>query len=172
MQGKGALVFLHGAGGNGREMRSFLESIPLHNFGHETFGSILRRWDIELYTPTAKERRYSACYNDYMNVWFDRSPKFEEEGMATAEDIDGVDQSIDLIKNFIQEIEQTRPFDFLILGGFSMGGGLSLHSYRRDIHPKLQAVFSLSSWASDPSALYTDPLSIHRNVPLLMLHGI
>lgn len=171
MQPRGALVFLHGSGGNGSDTRSFLESICLPSYRHDTFASVLRSWNIELYTPTAKVRKYSPCYGEKMNVWYDRSARFQEEGLATAEDIDGVDQSIEYIKNYIHEIEETRPFDYLILGGFSMGGGLALHSYRRDIHPKLESVFCISSWASDPSAIFKDPLSSHRGAPLLMLHG-
>lgn len=171
MNGKGVLIFLHGSGGNGSEVRSYLESLPLPKYGYNTFGDVLSSWNIDLYTPTAKERRYSACYGERMNVWFDRSENFQEEGLATAEDTAGIDQSIDFLRNYIRDIEKSKPFDYLILGGFSMGGGLALHSYRREIHPKLQAVFCISSWASDPSALFRDPLSSHRGLPLLMLHG-
>lgn len=171
MIGRGALLFLHGSGGNGSEVLSYLQSLPISSFQYQTFGRVLETLNIDLYTPTAKVRRYTAMGGERMNVWFDRSANFITEGLSSEEDVYGIDQSIDFLRSHIDRIHQENPFDYLILGGFSMGGGLSLHSYRKEIHPKLQAVFVLSSFAVDSSGLFNEPLSSHRNLPLLMLHG-
>lgn len=168
---RGALLFLHGSGGTGSELQGYLESIPLKDFGFETFGDILRAWNVTLYNPTSRVRRYTPLGGQKLNVWYDRDANFMTEGMNTAEDTDGIDQSIADLKKYISDIEQRSPFDYLILGGFSMGGGLSLHAFRHLIHDKLVAVFAMGSFASDPSALYRSPLSVHKSLPLLMMHG-
>jgi predicted esterase len=171
MLGKGALLFLHGSGGDGREISTYLASLPLLNFQARTFRQILDDLDIDLYTPTAKERPYSPIGGDYMTVWFDRSPRFMIEGLNSPEDTSGIDESLGFLKSYVEKLDHQKHYDYYVLGGFSMGGGLSLHAYRYPIHPKLQAIFCISSFAVSESAIFKQEISNQKHIPLNMMHG-
>lgn len=171
MTGKSALFFLHGSGGDGKELRSFLQQMPLRQFQHKSFGDVLTEYNFDLFTPTAKVRRYAPMGGEKMSVWFDRSPSFVSEALNSCEDTEGMDASLQYIKSLVDEAVSKQSYDNIFFGGFSMGGGLSLHAYRTQIHPDLRGVFVISSFAVNNSALFQQPLSPHRNVPLLMMHG-
>jgi len=171
MYGRVALIFLHGSGGTGAETRGFLESLPIPKFQYNTFREVLDSLSITLFTPTAKERKYSAAYGERMNVWFDRNPRFQIEGMNGSEDLAGVDVSINAIANMIRNIEEDEPYDHYILGGFSMGGGLSLHALRKSISPKLRGVFCMSSFAPHNSSILKELTLQGKSIQLMMMHG-
>ena len=81
---KTCLIFLHGSGGNGDEIRSFLEFAPVSQFNFSTFKHMIDGSLIDLFTPTAPLNFYSPSQVP-MNVWFDRSKYFALEGLETKE---------------------------------------------------------------------------------------
>ena len=92
------LIFLHGSGGNGPELRSFLDSVPLKEFGMKTFFNIAAEKRIDYLCPTAIERPYSPAMGEQMNVWFDRSSNFIREGTNDAvEDLEGANTSVNQV---------------------------------------------------------------------------
>ena len=109
MKATTALIFLHGSGGNGPELRSFLESAPIKDLGYQTFrhfldnGISLGSGDvskIDLFTPTATRNNYTPMDNEKMNIWFDRSRNFIELGVNDKEDINGAEKSVNKVNRF------------------------------------------------------------------------
>jgi predicted esterase len=88
------VIALHGSGGSGSELRMVFEAVPLQQFHGHTFRQVADLSSTELCTPTAPERPYRPCLNERMNVWFNRSADFMTEGMDSAEDLAGVDESL------------------------------------------------------------------------------
>lgn len=52
---------------------------------------------IQLNTPTAAKRPYTAAGGESMNVWFDRTPQFLSLGLDDVEDSAGSNQSIEQV---------------------------------------------------------------------------
>jgi predicted esterase len=177
MFGKCCLLVLHGSGGNGREIREFLEEYPIDSQNMQTFHQLMDSIDCDIHTPTSKVRRYSAAGGERMNVWFDRSPRFQREGLDSEEDTDGVTQSIRELCSYLLEIEGKHHYDHYFLGGFSMGGGCNLHFLRDNLLPhvianKVRGMFTMGSFLVQKSAVMTQTLlSRAKDIPIVMLHG-
>lgn len=139
-------------------------------FNMLTFRQVLDSMAVDLYTPTAAERRYTAAGGERMSVWFDRTSNFMGEGLKSVEDLKGADASMDAMAALISQI--AADYDHIIFGGFSMGGGLTLHAYRRALSPNLRGVFTMGSFLVDGSAVLKGDLIQHyETIPLLMMHG-
>lgn len=164
---KVALLFLHGSGSSGMELRGFLESCRLPALNLRTFRQVLEQIGVDLFTPTAPTRSYSPAGGEEMNVWFDRSRNFIQEGLNSKEDSLGTDKSLAFISNFMKE--KCSDYDHIILGGFSMGGGLALHALRSPPSPKLAAVFAMGSFLVSSSEVYN--CTSLGKLPVLMMHG-
>lgn len=164
------LIFLHGSGGDGIELRSFLQVFRLPSYNMQTFRQVLDSMGGDLLCPSAPSRPYSPAGGERLHVWFDRSPSFVREGMSSDEDTSGMDESFEQIKRVIAQ--QESSYDHIILGGFSMGGGLALCAFRKELSPKLRAVFTIGSFLVNKSAvLQGDGIAAHAQIPLLMMHG-
>ena len=87
------LIFLHGSGGTGRDIRDYLD-LPLDAFQHRTFGEVAEMANIDIITPTASERPYTPMNREPTRGWFDRSPNFIQLGCDDVEDTHGVNESI------------------------------------------------------------------------------
>ena len=143
---KSALILLHGSGGTGKNFRNWLlfEKFQLpHTI---------------CYFPTAPLRRYSftRCRS---NVWHDRT-SLDLDG---EEDKEGFAQSTKYVHDLLDQIAQelNLPSNKIALGGFSMGGGLSLYSGL--LYPKkLSSIIAMSSFLYSSSSLYSQ-LSNLRN---------
>ena len=116
------LIFLHGSGGNGPELRSFLDSAPLKEFGMKTFFNIASEKSIDYLCPTAIERPYSPAMGEQMNVWFDRSSNFIREGTNDAvEDLEGANTSVNQVlhnrlplSSFLRQLRYSTNFFIII----------------------------------------------------------
>ena len=114
------------------------------------------------------------------HVWHDRW------GLAhdAAEDAAGLAATGRDLRGVIKELrEEGLGDDRIVLGGFSMGGGTSLHTVF--CHPEghedsllgLGGVFSMSSWVTTQSAMWTTLAQQHeaggpaRFPPALITHG-
>ena len=101
MKRKCAIIFLHGSGGDGRDLKAFFESVPIPSLDFLTFREAAMQREMEIITPTARLRPYSASGGSSMRVWFDRSPLFMARGIDdTFEDVRGTDSSIELVMIF------------------------------------------------------------------------
>lgn len=167
--GKICVFFLHGSGSSGADISHFLNVAALPEFEHRTFRQISDSMNIDIITPTARTRPYSAFGGMQSNVWYDRSPSFMALGLDDTEDRAGVDSSISAIIEKVREIEHN--YDHLFIGGFSMGGGLALHALRQQGLSKLRGVFSLGSFLVHNSAVFNVSKGHLASVPVLMMHG-
>jgi predicted esterase len=166
---KTAIVFLHGSGSSGLDLRQFFESVPLENFGYETFFSVLTQSSMNLFTPTAENRRYTAMGGERMNIWFDREYNFLNAGMNGDEDLYGIDRSFSQLLLLIEDLE--TKYDHIFLGGHSMGGCLCLHAFRKKLSSKIVGVFSVGSFIVHSSDLFKTNTQLNSDLPLLMMHG-
>jgi predicted esterase len=169
MLGKVCLLFMHGSGSSGNEIRTYLESVSIPKLGFKTFRQAADSFDIEIVTPTADLRPYTAMGGELMNVWFDRSPSFISNGLNEVEDTTGADRSISKIMSKLEQIHMN--YDHIFIGGFSMGGGLAMHALRKDCPPNVRGLFVLGGFLVQNSAVITGTLGNTAQVPLLMMHG-
>ncbi|XP_045467796.1 lysophospholipase-like protein 1 [Harmonia axyridis] len=150
-----SVIFLHGSGDTGRGVLDWVK------FLHKNFSSP----HIKFLFPTAPTRPYTFIGGEPSTVWFDRyklTPEVPEH-----------DESINMIQNEIKKIidEEMKigvPLNRIVIGGFSMGGALSLHMAYRFL-PGLAGVFALSSFLNNGSEVYKAIKSLET--PLFMCHG-
>ena len=95
---KTLLVFLHGSGGTGPEIRSFLHSIQVEKHAMQTFHSLAKARNIDYVCPTANIRRYTPAMGERMNVWFDRGVDFQRKGLNDLEDLEGANTSVNQVR--------------------------------------------------------------------------
>jgi len=176
------VIFLHGSGGNGGELRQFLSVVPLgEKQGYRPFVDVLGSQNMDLLTPTAVSRAYTPFDEAPSTVWFNRAADFLSKGAEDVyEDVEGANKSFDQVNQLIEE-NQDR-YDHFFLGGISMGGCLSLHGLRRQglLNPKVRGIFSMGSFLVNNSIVFKDLSTWHSSlpngdgvsgVPVLMMHG-
>ena len=149
-----ALIFLHGSGSNGTELNHYLSCIPLgDHFHHDTFYQTCEKRNIQIFTPTAQKKPYSPALRMPMNVWFDRSSNYLEFALEDEEDESGVENSIQTIRSIVSAME--ADYDHIFIGGFSMGGGLSLHFLRKKygLSKKVRGIYTIGSFILNKSCI-------------------
>jgi hypothetical protein len=80
------LVYLHGAGSSGDELRDFLRFAPLETLDGRTFRDALAELNVELLCPSAAWRKYTLAGGQMARTWFDRrelSPSGPEVSSST-----------------------------------------------------------------------------------------
>jgi predicted esterase len=163
------LIFLHGSGSCGSDIKTYLDTVPLPDFEYRTFTQVAQSLSLHVVTITARSRRYSPLGGEECNVWFDRSPFFQREGMNDVEDSKGVEESLAQLMSTAHNVYS--GYSHLFVGGFSMGGGLALHALRKGGPPNLRGIFAMGSYAVQRSALVNGPLGTNASLPVLMMHG-
>ncbi|KAG6457977.1 lysophospholipase-like protein 1 [Manduca sexta] len=154
------VIFFHGSGSCGKDMKEWVR-LMVKNFSFP---------HIKVLYPTAPLQPYTPAGGMPSNVWFDRediSPQVKEKLDSIAQIEKEVRQ---LIKN---ENLAGIPSNRIIVGGFSMGGALSLHTaYRWDRN--LAGTFAFSSFLNQNSVVYQELKAANAGTklpPLLQLHG-
>lgn len=168
------LLYLNpGSGGNGREIRGFLESVPLKEFDYKTFAQVLIDRNIDLVTPTSSMRPYMPCGGERMNVWFNRAPTVFRNGpLDTYEDVAGTNESMTQILDHVRSVS-TR-YSNVFIGGLSMGGGLALYLLSSPLPESVRGIFSMGSFLIEGTSLFQQPRPggfENNRVPVLMMHG-
>ncbi|XP_023941095.2 lysophospholipase-like protein 1 [Bicyclus anynana] len=151
------VIFFHGSGGTGSNMKEWVDILAKNfSFPH-----------IRILYPTAPLQPYTPAEGDMSNVWFDRidiHPKAPE----ALESLKKIEADI---KNLVKsENNAGIPNNRIIVGGFSMGGALALHTAYRWM-PDLAGVFVFSSFLNENSVVYQDLKKYSNHVPLLQIHG-
>ncbi|XP_020664125.3 lysophospholipase-like protein 1 isoform X1 [Pogona vitticeps] len=154
-----SVIFLHGSGDTGQGVRDWIKQVLNQDlcFQH-----------IKIIYPTAPARPYTPMRGSWSNVWFDRY-KISPDCPEHTETIDSMCQTLtglidDEVKNGIRK-------NRILLGGFSMGGGMALHlAYR--YHPDVAGVFVLSGFLNKNSAVYQALKKDGKEFPeLFQCHG-
>ncbi|OXB77929.1 UNVERIFIED_CONTAM: hypothetical protein H355_015215, partial [Colinus virginianus] len=123
---------------------------------------------IKVIYPTAPARPYTPMKGATSTVWFDRY-KISNDCPEHIESIDSMCQGLTDLINY--ETKNGIRKDRILIGGFSMGGGMAMHlAYR--FHQDLAGVFALSSFLNKDSAVYEALKSNESVLPeLFQCHG-
>ena len=161
MSGKPTVVFLHGSGDTGPGIRAGLKQIG--------FLKALESAGVHVETPSAKPIPYRLAGNQLSSVWFDRY----DLPPTSKEHIESVENSCAQLEALVDQIVSSgTPADRIVVGGFSMGGGISLQYGFRSKH-KLAGVFALSSYVTNEAAVYKliGKKAKEELPPVYMRHG-
>ncbi|KAG6929153.1 lysophospholipase like 1, partial [Chelydra serpentina] len=138
---RASVILLHGSGDTGPGVRAWIKQVLNQDlvFQH-----------IKVIYPTAPARPYTPMRGALSTVWFDRW-KISNE---CPEHIETIDSMCQVLTNVIDdEVKNGISKNRIILGGFSMGGGMAMHlAYR--YHQDVAGVFALSSFLNKTSAVY------------------
>ncbi|CAK9089825.1 Lysophospholipase-like protein 1 [Durusdinium trenchii] len=160
--GSAAIVFLHGSGDSGTGFKRYLDAVDPELLEE------LQSQEVQTFWPDSEAQPYTLAGGMVMPIWYDRS------GLppSAPEKTDSVERSVQRLMQLIQEVEAAGvPPKRIVIGGFSMGGGIALQLALR--HPEaIAGAFVLSSFMCDDAAVYerlqTPELT---KVPILMMHG-
>lgn len=120
--------------------------------------------------PTAPVQKYTPLGGEYSNVWFDRK--------AVSIDAHESRQSMASIYETVNEMLKREtdgcgiPAKRIIVGGFSMGGCLAMHTGYH-LNQSLGGVFALSAFLNSNSIVY-ESLDANKSTELpklKMFHG-
>ncbi|XP_077195791.1 lysophospholipase-like protein 1 isoform X4 [Paroedura picta] len=130
-----------GAGDTGQGIRAWIKQVLNQDWSFQ---------HIKVIYPTAPARPYTPMRGSMSTVWFDRY-KISNDCPEHIETIDSMCQ--DLTSLIDDEVKNGIRKNRILLGGFSMGGGMAMHlAYRR--HQDVAGVFALSSFLNKNSAVY------------------
>ncbi|XP_005185607.1 lysophospholipase-like protein 1 [Musca domestica] len=157
-----SVIFLHGSGDNGANLIEWIRLLLGRNleFDH-----------IKIIYPTAPLQPYTPNGRQLSNVWFDR----DSISISAPENRSSMEGIYGAIHQIIQnEVASGIPLKRIIVGGFSMGGALALHTGFH-LNTGLAGIFACSSFLNHDSVVY-DSLLKHAtkttDLPhLLMFHG-
>ncbi|XP_032041457.1 lysophospholipase-like protein 1 isoform X1 [Aythya fuligula] len=136
-----SLIFLHGSGDTGQGARTWIKQILNQDMAFQ---------HIKVIYPTAPARPYTPMKGTFSTVWFDRY-KISNDCPEHIESIDSMCRGLTELIN--DEIKNGIAKNRILIGGFSMGGGMAMHlAYR--FHQDLAGVFALSSFLNKDSAVY------------------
>ncbi|XP_044254850.1 lysophospholipase-like protein 1 [Tribolium madens] len=151
----GSVIFLHGSGDTGKGILDWIKFL-IRDFSLP---------HIKFIFPTAPLRPYTPLDGALSNVWFNRydiTPDVPEH-VETLDDI-----KHDIKSLISEEVDAGIPLNRIVVGGFSMGGALALHTAYR-FTPGLGGVFALSSFLNNESEVYKTIQAV--DTPLFMCHG-
>ncbi|CAG9859701.1 unnamed protein product [Phyllotreta striolata] len=151
-----AVIFLHGSGDTGQGVLDWIKFL-IGDFSLP---------HIKFYFPTAPSRPYTPLNGQISNVWFNRydvNPFVPEHD----ETLNSIGKEM---QEFLEKVKRDNNISLnkIVIGGFSMGGALALHTAYR-FSPGLAGVFTLSSFLNENSAVYQEAKGL--NAPLYMCHG-
>ncbi|CAI5770957.1 1 isoform X1 [Podarcis lilfordi] len=154
-----SVIFLHGSGDTGQGLRDWIKGVLSHDLSFQ---------HIKVIYPTAPARPYTPMRGSLSNVWHDRY-KISNDCPEHIETIDSMCQALTSLID--DEVKSGIGKNRILLGGFSMGGGMAMQlAYR--YHQDVAGVFALSSFLSKTSAVYQALKKIEREPPeLFQCHG-
>uniref|UniRef100_A0A8D0L639 Lysophospholipase-like protein 1 n=1 Tax=Sphenodon punctatus TaxID=8508 RepID=A0A8D0L639_SPHPU len=154
-----SVIFLHGSGDTGQGVRAWIRQVLNQDlvFQH-----------IKVIYPTAPARPYTPMRGALSTVWFDRY-KISND---CPEHIESIDSMCRLLTDLVDdEVKNGIRKNRILLGGFSMGGGMAMHlAYR--CHQDVAGTFALSSFLNKTSAVYQALQKNENTLPeLFQCHG-
>ncbi|XP_034475379.1 lysophospholipase-like protein 1 [Drosophila innubila] len=136
-----SVIFFHGSGDTGAGIMDWVRSL----IGRDLDGSHIR-----YVYPTAPLQKYTPFGGEESTVWFDR----KDVDIAAIEDRESMSRSYDIARRLIQkQVNDGIPLHRIIVGGYSMGGALALHTGYH-VNTNLAGVFAHSSFLNRNSVVY------------------
>lgn len=162
---KSALILLHGSGGDGTTLSKYIQEI------HPTFFNQLEMSRIKVILPTSDFLPYSILDGKQTRVWHDR----KSLSYDSVEDTEGLDKTHNSIKKIILELWKSYRIDIsnIIIGGFSMGGGVALHFTLSEWYD-FPAVICIGSYVTTRSNIWKkkeNVISYQINPKIIIMHG-
>lgn len=147
-----SLIFLHGLGDTGHGWASTIAAI--------------RGPHVKVICPTAATMPVTLNAGFRMPSWFD----LRTLDATAPEDDEGILRATNLVHGLIaDEVKAGVPANRILLGGFSQGGALALHSALTYPEP-LAGVMSLSCWLPRHSQ-FPDAVKAPLELPIFQAHG-
>ncbi|EDW42686.1 lysophospholipase-like protein 1 [Drosophila sechellia] len=136
-----SVIFFHGSGDTGSNVMEWVRFL---------IGRNLEYPHIKIIYPTAPKQKYTPLDGELSNVWFDR----KSVNIAASESKKSMSQCYDAVNQLIdEEVASGIPLNRIIVGGFSMGGTLALHTGYH-LRRSLAGVFAHSSFLNRGSVVY------------------
>ena len=147
----GTFIFLHGFSDSGQEAAEYMgPTIPPN---------------VKLVCPTANKT--TVVQGLQVTSWFDLI-SFNE---SDPQDVNGIKQAAIMVNELIEaEIASGIPANRIILGGFSQGGALTIHTAMHSQH-KLAGVIAMSCWVPLHHELQNTASGKNAKTPFLQCHG-
>ncbi|XP_014294552.1 lysophospholipase-like protein 1 [Halyomorpha halys] len=159
-----ALIFLHGAGESGSEIRRLVERLS---------GGFSKYSNLRIIFPTAGAKSFSPFpwNGQVVNIWYN----FDSLDIATKENVTQIGESASVIERIIEEqVLAGIPHKNICVAGFSSGGLMSLHlgyEYIKD----LGCIGAMSAFLPTSSALYKKLIDqgneVENDLPPLFISG-
>lgn len=149
------MLFLHGLGDSGHGWASTIsEIVPSY---------------VKVICPTAPVQPVTLNGGYQMTSWFDLLTL----DAAGKEDAKGIKAAAEAIQKMIvdEETKSGIPSNRILVGGFSQGGGLAIHSSFRHEKP-LAGILGFSCWLplhKDYPAVVEN--SVNKEIPVFQCHG-
>lgn len=157
MKGKhsASVIFFHGVGDTGHGVKDWVRSV---------LGRDLNGKHIKYFFPTAPTQKYTAFDGEETTVWYDR---IGPNGFEEDEESKLISQSYGIVRRLIGDAGV--PAQRIVVGGFSQGGALALHTGYH-VNQSLAGVFAHSSYLNHNSVVF-DSLKSSSVPELRMYHG-
>ncbi|XP_076234396.1 lysophospholipase-like protein 1 [Calliopsis andreniformis] len=154
------LFFFHGSGSNAEDMKEWVDILHREE---------LKFPHIKIMYPSAPLQPYTVYGGMLSNVWFNR----KMISINASEDTESIDSMCQTVSKLIDtEMSNGISSNRIIVGGFSMGGALSMYlSYK--YQTSLAGCFAMSSFLNNNSFVY-EHLKTNSGIntpPLLQFHG-
>ncbi|MHB9119697.1 MAG: alpha/beta hydrolase [Burkholderiales bacterium] len=151
-----SVILLHGGGGSGSEFVSLASDLvcPEHR--------------VRFIFPHAPHIPFSLFGGHSMRAWFD-VPHYELE---RDQDEEGIRASEAVLVRLIEQ-EQSRgiPCSRILIGGFSLGGSIALHTGLR-YRQALAGIMALSAYLPLAHLLDGESSACSRDTPVFIAHGL
>lgn len=153
-----SVIFFHGSGDTGPNVLAWVRNL----IGRDFAGS-----HIKYIFPTAPKQKYTPFGDEISTVWFNRT----SVDIDAPEEVESMSKSYDIANGLIQnEVDLGVATDRIIVGGFSMGGALALHTGYR-LNTELAGVFAHSAFLNRESIVYESLEGKSMHPELCMFHG-
>ncbi|CAF3021865.1 unnamed protein product [Rotaria sp. Silwood2] len=161
------IIFLHGLDDVGYMIEDFYYIFKIKNCFLHIGNRLLRSLYFDLLLSSII--KISKNNGTPMTSWFDVYG-FDENAK---EDEEGIEKASQLLNSLVEEeIKNGIPPERIMIGGFSMGGAVALHTALVSPHT-LGGVLALSTWlpllTTFPKALVAGDKKV--NLPILQCHG-
>ncbi|XP_050070889.1 lysophospholipase-like protein 1 [Anopheles maculipalpis] len=157
----GTLIFFHGSGDTGNGLTEWIRFL---------LGRDMEFPHIKVVIPTAPVQPYTPMGGENSNVWFNRK-RIEMDCPEIRTSLASIYDTVNEL--LVRELAAGVPLNRIVVGGFSMGGALAMHTGYH-LNRDLGGVFAISSFLNNGSIVYDSLgcISEDEKLPeLLMMHG-
>lgn len=151
------IIWMHGLGADSSDFVGLIEELKL-----------AKNHGIRFIFPNAPFKSITVNHGMLMRAWYD----IYDISLVSKEDAHGVQSSEQMLVGIIrQQISSGIASDKIILGGFSQGAAMALHTGLRYSEP-LAAIVALSGYLPLKNDFNEQTGSVNKNTAIFMGHGM